>query len=225
MSMFESFKNAFYTWKYFHLPLRKLHILAWHLQNEEIESVKFTPASIKRLNFLNNKRINIQEEIGNISKDNDACKKCMGWCCIANYNFFGAIDFLARKYSNNPLKDYGEIWKPAYNYFVLRNHLKNFFSILGLWKSSSEEKSKLDKACRCTHLTEKGCIFSYVDRPIRCLAYTCRAFRESLQNDEFIKLAYLTKELQSVGYEIFELYKTEKTEVHLKILFQYWICI
>jgi hypothetical protein len=225
MAMLKFLKYGFYAWKYFHLPQRKLHILAWHFQSEEIKSVEFIPASIEYLNFLNNKRMNIQKEMGNISKDNDACKKCMGLCCssIAPCGPFEAIDFLVRKYSNNPLEDYRRIPKLQSNYSLLINHLKYFFAILGLCKLT--EPLKLDKAYVCPFLTEKGCILSYEDRPITCLLYTCEAFRKSLPNDKFIKLAYLTKELQSIGYETFRLYKKGRTKDHLKILFQYWICI
>ena len=222
MTLVKPLKDAFYSWKYFHLPQRKLHILAWHLQNEEIKSAEFSPAVIRHLNALNNKRIKIQKEIGNISKYNNTCKRCKGNCCLGDYNHFNAIDFAVRKYSNNLLNDYGRISeqnKLLDNYFALRNHLKYFFAILGLFEFTELSRSNT----RCPNLTEKGCILSYKDRPIHCVVFTCRAFRESLRNDEFTKLACLSKELQSIAYEIFRLCKTHAR--YHKILFQYWMCI
>ena len=219
---FKFFKNAIFTWKYFHLSEKKLHIIAWHLQNEEVKSIKFSKSSIIQLNSLNNKKIDIQKEIGNITKYNNTCKKCGGECCQGDYNHFTVLDYLIRKYSKSPVNKYGKIWKPPNIYSLLKNKLKSFFATQGLFKRFLERTNDLDVASRCPDLTEERCIFSPEDRPMRCIVWTCRAFRRKLQHDDFCKLAYDTKKLQIIGYEIFKLYK-KKVPV-FKTLFQYWIC-
>ena len=205
-----------------------MHVLAWHIQNAEVKSIKFSKSSITQLNFLNDKRINIQKDIGNIIKNNKACKKCGGKCSQGDYNHFTVLDYLIRKYSQSPLNNYGKIWKPLNNYFSLKNNFKSFASTLGLFKRFLERNEKtndLDVASRCPNWTEERCIFSPEDRPIRCIVWTCRAFRKNLQHNDFSKLAYYTKKLQLIGYEIFKLYKKEKNALFLKALFQYWLCI
>ena len=116
----------------------------------------------------------------------------MGQCCRGCRNLFTAIDFAARKYSDNPLTSYGSISEQnelLSNYHALIKHIRYFSAVIHL--SELNELSKTDK--KCAHLTEKGCNLSFEDRPIHCVIFTCKKFRASLPNKELVKLANITK--------------------------------
>lgn len=95
------------------------------------QSVEFSSDAINRLNFLNAKLESIQIEIGNISRNNGACRTCKISCCTWQFDMFRAIDRLLRKYSNNPLEEYVTVLKPKSDSILLRNYVDSFFVKLG----------------------------------------------------------------------------------------------
>ena len=147
----------------------------------------------------------------------------MGKCCLGDRDLFTAIDFMARKYSDNPLVDFGIISKQnelLSNYHALIKHLGYFFATIHL--SKLNELSKTDK--KCSHLSEKGCNLFFEDRPIHCVIFTCKKFRASLPNKELVKLANITKEMQSIEYEVFKSYNVS-FYLRFKAMMDCAICI
>jgi hypothetical protein len=124
---------------------------------------------------------------------------------MGDRNLFTAIDFAARKYSNKPLTEYGAISTQnelLSNYHAITKHLRYFFATFNL--SNMNEPSKTN--VKCSHLTEKGCNLNSGDRPIHCIIFTCAKFRKNLPLNDLILIAGLTKEIQSIQYNVFKVY-------------------
>lgn len=199
--MFRSFRDAYYAWRNFHLTQRRLHMISWAIQQELQKEKLALDADI--LCALNNRRRLIQREISIISKQSQACSECMGKCCSGDHNLFTAVDQVIRKYSTEPLLSYGYLPKEnelLSNYNSLKEHLRYFLRFCGL-SSYTYSANK-----RCSHLSERGCDLSVENRPILCLIFTCKKFRDELPDKELIKLANLTMEIQTIEYNILDFF-------------------
>ncbi len=200
--MFRLFVDAFYSWRFFHLAQRKLHLTSWFIQ-EELRTKRLKPDFVL-LKILNIRRVEIQRGISEISRQSDACSKCMGKCCTGNRNLFTALDFLIRKYSSKPLTSYGMIPEQnelLSNYHAVLKHTTYFAKTLGLSKNLGCSSKK-----KCRHLTQKGCSISSEDRPILCLIFTCKEFRDELPYKSLVQLAKLIMEIQSIEQSVQELF-------------------
>ena len=221
--MLKPLQDAYYGWKYFHLPQKRLHILAWYLQDQKKDAEARVPKIAENLNSLNNKRKVIQKEIGLISKNNYPCSECVGSCCLGAYNHFTAVDFIIRHYSSNPLKEYGLISRDSEflnNFSSLKNHLKYFLA-----NHQSAKNKGISKSSVCSYLTKTGCALPFGDRPIHCVIFACKLFRDSLEleQNKFKQLLYLLKEMELIEYAAFKLYKNDK--LGFRVLLKYWTCI
>jgi hypothetical protein len=117
----------------------------------------------------------------------------------ATTNLFTAVDYVIRKYSDKPLTSYGyipESHELLSNYNGLKKQLRYFLKSSHLSEPSFSAKQK------CSHLTENGCSLPVEDRPIICLVFTCKEFRDGLPYKELIKLVNLMIEIQSIECNI-----------------------
>jgi hypothetical protein len=150
---------------------------------------------------LNERRKAIQKEILFLSSESDTCKNCPTSCCRGNYNHFTIVDYIIRMFSDKPIKEFGKNQlKPPSLYYMVYERIIKPRSV----KTVSEPVS--ESALKCPNLTVNGCAFPAEDRPIRCVLYTCRAFRNSLSNKSFRKTAILTKELSTISASAFKVF-------------------
>lgn len=179
--------NIFRTWKLFHGPLRYYDGTCYRLNNLAAQ-----------LNRLNERRKSIQREIIALSEGNQACAECQGLCCKGDYDHFTAIDYLVRRFSNNPIEQYGGIWK--------RDSI-----LLRVWKEI-RRPGKRDMVLSdagntgCINQTDFGCSLKQEDRPIRCILWTCKAYRKSLSRENLFRIGLLTKELVSLCSEVSKIF-------------------
>jgi len=95
----------------------------------------------------------------------------------------------------------------VFGIFGLKVVTCSFFVKLGLHLLTDSSDSEM--RC-CKHLAENECSLPYKDRPVECLMWNCKSFIENFQHDDFIKLAFLTKQLFAIIDESAKLYHTEK---------------
>lgn len=182
--------NRIRTWFLFHKPERHYHKLSYSLVNTS-----------HLLNKLNNRRRSIQREIYELSENSGntraVCEKCQGACCKGEYDHFTIIDFLIRSFSETPLAGYGDIWKP-----------KSFCSLIfGQILASQRKEINVNLTHGCPHLGNTGCNIEVEERPIRCILWTCRDFREAIPHDNLIKIGRLIKELDLISNKVVNLFK------------------
>ena len=180
--------NIFRTWVLFHKPERRYHKLSFNLLT--IES---------QLNDLNEKRRIIQRKIIELSKDVEVCKICKGACCQGEYNHFTAIDYLLRMFSDNPIKGYGDLWKPKSINSLILDKIKR--------TSEAENGGNKKLETGCPNLTLNGCNLEPEDRPIRCILWTCKDFREALPRNDLKEIGNLTKELYAISDRAIKLFQ------------------
>ena len=179
--------NKYRVWRLFHKPERHFHMLSYRLLDTG-----------RKLNELNRRREVIQRKIVELSKDLTICSECKGGCCRGNYDHYTMIDFMIRSFSDKPLKGYGNIWKPK-SLFALASDNTKIFSVSKASNYKTEEEG-------CPHLSFAGCTLDIEDRPIRCVIWTCRDFRESLPDDELIEIGALINELDSISGEVVKIF-------------------
>lgn len=180
--------NIFRTYFLFHKSLRRFDRLSCNL----------TTLS-KQLNHLNENRKITQRKIIELSKDNKECTTCQGLCCQGDYNHFTAIDYLIRLFSDNPLEGYGVLWTPKSIAAILLSKIKALLD-----RSSSTERTSNTK---CSYLDFNGCYLKPEDRPIRCVLWTCRGFRQSLPPHTLMEIGILTKELSSISCQVLKSFR------------------
>lgn len=146
--------------------IRKTFFISQGLVKAEFEMCLDSRAGLQ---MLNQKRIQIHTEIGELNKRLIAiCSECKESCCLGSYDHFSSVDFWMRKYSLNPCSGYGtEIYQPWYAYLF-----RNRKGLYGLPRNG------------CPELSREGCRLDVIDRPIRCVAYTCLKFRDAMRRDE-----------------------------------------
>jgi hypothetical protein len=181
--------NIFQTWFLFHRSERHFHTISYRLLDLS-----------SRMNALNERRKSIQKEIIALGKSSEACLVCQGLCCRGEYNHFTAIDYLMRRFSDKPIEEYGTLWKPQPVLFLLMNKFKE---VLSRSQSTSQTPSS-----KCPDLTLTGCTFKPEDRPIRCVLWTCKTYRNSLSANELILIGKLTRELASISSETIKIFKS-----------------
>ena len=182
MNYLENPISSLFIFYHFHVSERRFHKMSYQLRG----------GTKSKLNSLNEERKRLQRKISEIGMDSSVCCECGGLCCRGNYNHFTFIDYIMRQFSENPIKEYGEIWKPHSLFSIL---CKPVLSLLGGVKPALLETPET----KCPELTSTGCRFSPEDRPIRCVLWTCRKFRNSLSSDDLKSLGKLTSQLSSLA--------------------------
>lgn len=178
--------NIYRTWSLFHRSERRYHRLSYQFGN-------MGPV----INGLNDRRRAIQREISELSGENMECAKCRGACCRGDYDHFTVIDYLTRAFSDKPLKQYGEVWKPK----PLRS------LVLDTIRSGSNGRGgNTEQLARCPHLSVSGCDLEAEDRPMRCVLWTCKDFRRALPPHDIARMGRLMKELDSISRKVIRIY-------------------
>jgi hypothetical protein len=207
--MLRNFKDGFLAWRAFHLAQRRLYILSWFLQQEKSPNTFYS----QEIEQANRERMIVQKAISRLSSKSKACTQCMGRCCSGDHNLFTAVDFALRKNSNKPLTCYGYIPESnelLSNYSWLKRDFSYFLS------SSNIAESQFYANRKCDKLTDWGCSLPPEDRPIICLTFTCKEFRDGLSNDDLTELAGLTMKVQSIQYSTLHLLD-RKNAVYAKL--------
>ncbi|HJV66229.1 MAG TPA: hypothetical protein VJ550_10880 [Geomonas sp.] len=181
--------NKLRSWFHFHAPERRFHQLSYQL-------AELAP----RLNRLNERRRVLQRNISGLGSQSDQCRICPGRCCRGAYNHFTPVDCMIRMFSDCPVPGYGEIWKPE--------------PISSLWLSKSTvvcgEAGGALPETNCPELSETGCRLEPAERPVRCILWTCRAFRESLPEPTLEKIGTLNKELEELAGQAVALFNPKQ---------------
>lgn len=127
------------------------------------------------------------------------CAECRGKCCRGSYDHFTAIDYWLKKYSKKPLPGYGdELGTPWY--VVL---LKERFGMSAFSEVSSHGYG-------CPNLGDYGCKLEMKQRPIKCVVFTCRRFRNSMKHEEREIYAGVIRNLLKVSLATFDVLKKER---------------
>ncbi len=178
----------------------RIFYLSQGLLRKECE---LTEKSQNSLAELNEQRREVQEKCGSYNDDAlyKTCVECQGACCQMVYDHFTAIDFWLRRYSSEPIEDFGnEILKPWY----LRLIRERFE-----WNNICPEPEAEVFRTGCPELGDKGCLLPIQDRPIRCVPYTCRAFRNRMKREQKESYAEMIRELHRISYAAFNILKKE----------------
>lgn len=178
--------NVLLTWNLYHRSERHYHKLSYQFRN--INSI---------VNELNDRRKTIQREIADLSKGNGECAECQGACCRGDYDHFTVIDYLIRTFSDKPLNGYGDLWKPRPLQSLLADLIRSKKSARG---------GNSNQTATCPHLDASGCNLKIEDRPIRCILWTCKDFRNALPRTSMIKVGLLMKELDSLSRLVVRVY-------------------
>ncbi len=180
--------NILKTWDYFHKPDTVFLNLSYKLQQ--------LPS---QLLALDDRRKKVQIEILSLSAKTDICRTCPKSCCRGNYNHFTMVDFIIRIFSDLPINEIGMVNRPS---SLFSSALIKY----GFFKPQKQAGMIQQLGSRCPNLTQIGCSLSPEARPIRCVIYTCRSFRQSLPPDVIIKIGALTKELSSIAVQAVNLF-------------------
>lgn len=175
-----------HSWRLFQKPERNYHLLSYRLTD-----------TARRMNELNERRREIQRSLAEVAGDIPICATC-GACCKGDYDHHTAVDFLVRSFSDSPLKGYGSIWRPKSLHTMVLDSLRPPSNISG----SGGRKAHLEHLEGCPELGPKGCNIPVEDRPIRCVLWTCRAFRDALPDAKLHKIGQLNRELENISREV-----------------------
>jgi hypothetical protein len=175
------------------IPSRQFYLLAFRRQDAR-----------SKIERLNTRRQQIQRSILEICSHTDVCQKCGGFCCNGDYNHFTLIDYLIRMFSDNPIPDYGVcLQKLRPIHLIIWGKITRF--LFGIDEFDKIRQSHQIVQKHCPDLASNGCRFLPEDRPIRCVMWTCPAFRKSLSDEDFHKFNQLTKELCSISKKVLRL--------------------
>lgn len=210
-------RAGLFSWNCFISVERKLHLLAWELERENVNVVQLDEWAKAELNLLEQKRISIQKEIGNVTRSVRVCEICQGECCRGDYSHFTPYDYLLRFSSENALSSYGHVLKPlkssSFFFAFLRSEIK---WLLGSQRTNQikriigrqpRDRHNPSQTSKCSDLGQAGCILSAAVRPVRCMQWTCTRFRQTVDHDAFVKLGLLNMELWRVVERAVKIYK------------------
>jgi hypothetical protein len=182
----------------FHLPERQFHQASY-----EIQEYNLNTSLLVDFSELNKKRIDISNKISEIGKSNRVCADCGGRCCQGDYNHFQIIDYIMRFNSNSPIGEFRKVNKPPSLSSLLLNRAKAIIRRNHEVRAIYRPKKK-----NCSNFIPAfGCCLPPEDRPIFCLIWTCRAFRDGLKTDDLLELGLALKALSRIGCEAARLWE------------------
>jgi hypothetical protein len=171
-----------FSW--FTLPTRLFHMSAYNLQ-----------ALPSKLNVLDDNRRQLQKEIVALCRETDVCLQCQGLCCRGNYNHFTTIDYWIRRFSDKPIDEYGDLPRIEPIASLFWNRIVAFMSLAPDFNVTDT---------KCPNLLPSGCALQPEDRPIRCVIWTCRTFKNVLSTSALRRLKTLTRKLVAISSEVAE---------------------
>lgn len=156
--------------------------------------------AIKALKGLDHRRRELQDFSRQLFQDINLCIECPRSCCMGSYNHFRALDYWLRKYSNQPIDEFGLASQSSW-----RLRLLSVFSYHFKKTPSTMEEERNG----CGFLNKKGCKFERSERPIMCIFYTCSRQRSQMNAEQKRSHAELTGALYRVCMETFDVLKQE----------------
>lgn len=176
--------NTLRTWFLFHAPERDFRRLSRSLQD--------VPAQLAE---MDRERRRLQREIHELGKQNVVCHGCTATCCEGTHTRFTMVDVLMRRFTDRPVE-----------VFARFNKVEPLW--LMAWRRYFPSKTPpFVPVGRCDHISEKGCALEPEDRPIRCLIWTCRAYRKGLPEDVLEKMGAAGRKLMKLSNRAIRLYR------------------
>jgi hypothetical protein len=150
---------------------------------------------------LNEKRKKLQIDYSVLcNANNNKCQECKGLCCGGYYApYFSAIDYLIRMFSDKPIDDYFNWWKPRPITSILIDKIKS------IWVTSNHAHAAPDSIC--PNLTPIGCALEAEDRPIRCILWICNDLKKTIPPTDLRKMGVITRELSSISSEVLKCFE------------------
>ncbi len=199
--------RSLYDYRFFarrYAQLRRTFFLSQSLLHSDSS---ITEASRDRLVLLNDRRRTVQHNLGLLNSYlSNVCHMCKGSCCLGSYDHFSATDYWLRRYSDSCLDSFG-----AEDKKIMSNCQIFFDRIHRLARNYDYSSKKGGNGCQ--FLGVEGCILDASERPIRCIAFTCRKLRESITVEQKKHYAVLIKNLYSISHEVLDIPKKE-AKVH-----------
>ncbi len=146
------------------------------------------------------RRRELQDLSGQLLHDVNLCMECPRPCCAGRYNHFRALDYWLRKYSYQPIDEFGSAAQTSW--------LSRPWSTLAY--SMKRTVSTLEEGRNgCSFLGQTGCTLERSERPIMCIFYTCSRQRAQMNAEQKKIHAQLTEALYDVCLETFDVLKQE----------------
>ena len=157
--------------------------------------------TVNALRELDQRRRELQDLSGQLFHDVNLCIECPRPCCVGSYNHFRALDYWLRKYSYQPIDDFGLAAQTSWRSRLLSTLA---YPVKKRTVSSMEEGRN-----GCSFLGQKGCTLERSERPIMCIFYTCSRQRAQMNAEQKKSHAQLTEALYDVCLEAFDVLKQE----------------
>lgn len=157
-----------------------------------------------RLNELNERRKKLQTEYSILRNASHRCAECNGRCCKGDYApYFSGVDYLIRMFSDKPINNYFDWWKPRPMIFALIDKIQL------PWATSTYAPTS--PRLMCPSLTSNGCVFPPEDRPIRCILWICDDLRKTMPSIALKKMGVITRELSLISSEVIRCFARIRT--------------
>jgi hypothetical protein len=156
--------------------------------------------TVNALRELDQRRRELQDLSGQLLHDVNLCIECPRPCCAGSYNHFRALDYWLRKYSDQPIDDFGLAAQTSW----LSRPLSTLAYPMKRTISTMEEGRN-----ECSFLGQTGCTLDRSERPIMCIFYTCSLERAQMNAEQKKSHAQLTAALYDVCLETFDVLKQE----------------
>lgn len=156
--------------------------------------------TVNALRELDQRRRELQDLSGQLFHDVNLCIECPRPCCAGSYNHFRALDYWLRKYSYQPIDDFG---LAAQTSWLSRPLSTLAYPMKRTVRAMEEGRSG------CIFLGQTGCTLERSERPILCIFYTCSRQRTQMNAEQKKSRAQLTEALYDVCLETFDVLKQE----------------
>lgn len=183
-----------------------------HLQNYNILGTKYNLILLKKLEKLNQRRIDIVNKISEIKPINNVCISCNGLCCRGNFSRFYAIDYIIRLGGKNPINDFNMIKKQLPPIHWVIHNLKKLISEEDEQVILRQEKAIFGIQCP-NWIEHIGCSLPLDQKPMVCWIWNCGDYRNSFSDENINSLRILIVQLLCVSYKTYNLYRQTTKEV------------
>lgn len=156
--------------------------------------------TVSALRELDHRRRELQDLSGQLFHDVHLCIECPRHCCAGSYNHFRALDYWLRKYSYQPIDDFGLAAQTSW-----RSRLLSTLA----YRMKRTVRSMEEGRNACSFLGQTGCTLERSERPILCIFYTCSRQRAQMNAEQKKSHAQWTEALYDVCLQTFDVLKQE----------------
>jgi hypothetical protein len=192
--------RTFYDYRMYFMRWGQLFVLFAMSQTLLPRDKTLSQYTVNALRELDRRRRELQALSGQLFHDVNLCIECPRPCCAGSYNHFRALDYWLRKYSYQPIDDFGLAAHTSW-----RSRLLSTLAYPMKRTVSSMEEGRNG----CSFLGQKGCMLERSERPIMCIFYTCSRQRAQINAEQRKSHAQLTEALYGVCLETFDVLKQE----------------